>query len=154
VDAGASRCFHHLLQDIVFSRIEHVVGLHLLRELAPVVVDLERKDFGRAAGPGYSDTEEPDRPAADHSHRLGRNLPGQNGVHGVTQWIEYAGIIGRNRRVDLPDVGFGNLDELGEGAVGVYADDLHVLADVGLAGAALIAFAAGHVHLGGDEVAL
>ena len=47
----------------------------------------------------------------------------------------------------------GNDDVFGEGAVGVHADDLHVLADVGFAGAALQALAAGHVHLGGNEVA-
>jgi hypothetical protein len=36
---------------------------------------------------------------------------------------------------------------------GIDADDFHVLADVGLAGAALQALAAGDVHLGGNEVA-
>ena len=47
----------------------------------------------------------------------------------------------------------GNDDVFGERAVGVHPDDLHVLADVRLADAALQALAAGHVHLGGDEVA-
>ena len=55
--------------------------------------------------------------------------------------------------IELPDVGLGNDDVFGEGAVGVDADDLHVLADVRLADAALQALAAGHVHFGGDEVA-
>ena len=59
----------------------------------------------------------------------------------------------RDGRIELPDVGLGDDDVLGEGAVGVDADDLHVLADVRLAGAALQALAAGDVHLGGDEVA-
>ena len=47
----------------------------------------------------------------------------------------------------------GNDNVLGERAVGVDADDLHVLADVRLADAALQTLAAGHVHLGGNEVA-
>ena len=47
----------------------------------------------------------------------------------------------------------GNDDVFGEGAVGVHADDLDVLADVRFADAALQALAAGHVHLGGDEIA-
>ena len=59
----------------------------------------------------------------------------------------------RDRRVELPDIALGNDDVFGERAVGVDADDLHVLADVRLADAALQALAAGHVHLGGDEVA-
>src|SRR6185437_10732526 len=41
----------------------------------------------------------------------------------------------------------------GEGAVVIHADDLHELADVRFAGAALQALAAGHVHLRRDEVA-
>ncbi len=36
--------------------------------------------------------------------------------------------------------------------VGVDADDLHVLADVGFAGAALQTLAAGDVHLGGNKI--
>src|SRR5262249_48647293 len=138
VHAGASRSVHHQFQNVICSRIEDVVSLHLLRQLAPVVVDLERKDLGGAAGPGHSDAEQPDGPATDHGHGFGRDLAGQHRVHGVAQRIEHAGIIRRNRRVDLPDVGLGNLHELGECAVGVYADDLYVLADVGFAGAALV----------------
>ena len=46
----------------------------------------------------------------------------------------------------------GNDHVLGEGAVGVDADDLHMLADVRFADAALQALAASHVHLGGNEI--
>ncbi len=79
--------------------------------------------------------------------------PGQHGVHRVAQRIENGRVLRRDGRIELPDIRLGNDDVLGEGAVGVDADDLHVLADVRLAGAALQALAAGHVHLGGDEVA-
>ena len=54
---------------------------------------------------------------------------------------------------ELPDVGFRDDGVAGEGAVGIDAEDADVLADVGLAGAALEALAAGHVHLRADQVA-
>jgi hypothetical protein len=39
--------------------------------------------------------------------------------------------------MEFPDIRFGDDDVLGESSVGVDADDFHVLADVGFAGAAL-----------------
>src|SRR2546423_10178289 len=74
-------------------------------------------------------------------------------MDGVAQRIEHAGIVGRNAGIDLPDVRFGDFYILGKSAVGVHADDLYVLADVGLTNATLEAFAAGYVHLGRNEVA-
>src|SRR5438128_6704601 len=74
-------------------------------------------------------------------------------MHGVAQRIEHAGIVRGNAGIDLPDVRFGDLDILGKSAIGIHADDLYVLADVGLADTTLEAFAAGHMHLGGNEVA-
>ena len=55
--------------------------------------------------------------------------------------------------IELPDIRFWNDHVFGEGAVSVDADDLHELADVGFAGAALEALAASHVHLGGNKIA-
>src|SRR5579859_1685977 len=75
-------------------------------------------------------------------------------MYGVAQRIEHRSVIRWNGGIDLPDVRFRNADVLSEGAVGINPDDLHELADVGLAGAALEAFSAGDVHLGGDEVTL
>ncbi len=56
--------------------------------------------------------------------------------------------------IELPDVGFGNDNIVGKSAIAIDADDLDVLADVTLAGAALQALAAGDMHLRRDEVAL
>jgi len=54
---------------------------------------------------------------------------------------------------ELPDVGLWNDGVACESAIGIDAEDADVLADVGLAGAALQALAAGHVHFGADQVA-
>src|SRR5262249_31051788 len=66
---------------------------------------------------------------------------------------KHACIVGRYGSVDLPDIRLWNHHVLGKGAVGVDADDLYVLADMGFAGAALVTLAAGYVHLRGDKVA-
>ncbi len=84
---------------------------------------------------------------------FGGDLARQHGVHRVAQRVEDGRVLLGDRRVELPDVGLGNDDVLGEGAVGVDADDLHVLADVRLADTALQALAARDVHFSGDEVA-
>src|SRR5271157_989701 len=78
--------------------------------------------------------------------------PASNAVHTVLAG-EDGRIFLRDGRIELPDIRLGNDDIFGEGAVGVHADDLHMLADVRFAGAALQALAAGHVHLGGNEIA-
>src|SRR5208283_3244516 len=44
-------------------------------------------------------------------------------------------------------------DVFGESSIGVYADNLYILADVGFAGSALQTLAAGDVHFGGDKIA-
>ncbi len=68
-------------------------------------------------------------------------------MYGVAQRIEHTGVVGGDGRVDLPDIRFRNLHIFREGAVGIDADDLHMLADVGFTGAALVTLAARHVHL-------
>ena len=115
--------------------------------------DFEGEDLGGSAGARHRDGEQADGAASGDGDALGGDLAGQHGVHGVAQRVEDGRVLLRDRRIELPDVDLGNDDVFGEGAVGVDADDLHVLADVRLADAALQALAAGHVHLGGDEVA-
>ena len=71
----------------------------------------------------------------------------------VAQRVQQRAPIARNRLRKLPDIGLRNDDVAGEGAAGVHAQNLHVLADVRLADAALQALAAGHVHLRAHKVA-
>src|SRR5205814_3751585 len=59
----------------------------------------------------------------------------------------------RYRRIELPNIRFRNHHVLGKRPVRIHTNDLHVLADMRFPGAALQAFAAGHVHFGGNEVA-
>ena len=105
-----------------------------------------------AAGPRHGDREQADRTAARHRHAPPGDLSGEHRVHGVPERVEHRGVFHRDRRINLPDVRFGDFDEFREAAVGVYADNAHVLADVPLAGAALKTAAAGQVHLRRDEI--
>ena len=68
-------------------------------------------------------------------------------MYSVTQRIKKGRVLLRDRWVKLPDIRFGDNDVLGKSSVRIDADNLHVLADVGFTSAALIAFAASHVHL-------
>src|ERR1035441_6100749 len=153
VDAGAIGVVHHDLVDIVLGGIEDEVGLHLLGDLAAMFVDFERVNLCGSAGARHGDGEQPDRAATGDGYALGRDVARQHGVHRVAQRVEDRRVLFRNRGIEFPDIRLGNDHVLGEGAVGVDADDLHMLADVRLADAALQALAARHVHFGGDEVA-
>src|ERR1022692_1743358 len=153
VYAKSSGLLHHDRFRVFFRRIDHVVGLHLSRDLAPVLVYFDGEQTGRAHGPSYGDGKKPDRPAARDGHGFCSDLTGEHGMDGIAQRIENRGILRRNGGIKFPDIRFRNDDVLGEGAVGIDADDLHVLANVSFAGAALQALAARHVHLGGNKIA-
>src|SRR5208282_1083562 len=153
INAGAARVVHHDAVHVVLGGIEHEIRAHLLRDLAAMFVYLDGEDLRGSAGARHRDGEQPDGAAAGDGHALGRDLTGKHSVDRVAQRVEDGGVFLRNRRIELPDVGLGDDDVFGESAVGVHADDLHVLADVRFADAALQALAARYVHLGGDEVA-
>src|SRR5438477_3645208 len=121
--------------------------------MAAMVVHFDGVDLGGAHRASHSDREQSDGAAAGNRYRLRRDFSRQNGVHGVTQGIENRRVFLRDAGIQLPDIGFGDHHVLGESAVGIDADDFYVLADVGFAGAALQAFTAGDVHLGGNEIA-
>ena len=118
-----------------------------------MLVDFDRKNLRCPHGLRHRNRKQPDRSTAGDGYGFCGDLPGQHGMNGIAQRIEDGGILLRNGGIELPDIGFGNDHVLGEGAVGIDADDFHVLADVRFAGAALQALAASHVHLGGDKVA-
>ena len=137
VDARPARFLRDDCTNIFLCRVQHVVRFHRAGDFGAVLVDFDGKYAGRAHCLGHGNREQADRAAARDGYALGRNFSRQDGVHGVAEWIEDGGIFLRNRRIQLPDVGLGNHNVLGEGAVGVHTNDLHVLADVRLAGAAL-----------------
>src|SRR5260370_1996967 len=68
--------------------------------------------------------------------------------------MEDGSVLLRDGRIEFPNIRLGDDDVLGESSVAVDADDFHVLANVGFAGAALQALAAGHVHFGGYKITL
>src|SRR6185437_15803689 len=100
----------------------------------------------------HGNGKQADRPTTNDGNCFCSYFPGENGVNGIAQRIENGSVVSGNGRIELPNIRFGNLDVLGKCAVGVDTDNLHKLANVSFAGAALQAFAAIDVHLGGDEV--
>ena len=74
-------------------------------------------------------------------------------MYRIPQRIKDGRILDRNRRIKLPDVRFGDGNVLCKCAVGIYADDFHVLANVRFASATLQALSAGDVHFGGNKIA-
>ena len=111
------------------------------------------KIFRGATGARDGDSEEADGAAAHDGDALAGDGAGEHGVDCVAEGIEERTEVAGDLGTELPDIARGDGGEVGEGAVGVDAEDFDELADVGLAAAALQAVAAGHVHFGGDEVA-
>ena len=71
----------------------------------------------------------------------------------LPKWVVERAEVAGDAGVELPDVGGGDADVVGECPIGIDAEDFDELADVRLAAAALQAVSAGDVHFGGDEVA-
>src|SRR5690349_18113270 len=153
VYARSIRAFQHAMLHVASARVADMIGLHRLGQAAAMLVDFKREYLRGAHGARHGDRKQPDRSTPDDCYGLGGDLSGQHRVNRIAEWIEDGGIIGWNGRIELPDVRFGNLDVIGEGTVGIDADDLYVLADMRLAGAALQTFAAIDMHLGGDKIA-
>ena len=108
----------------------------------------------RAGGFGDCDSHQTNRAAAGDQHFASGQVGGEGGVDRVTEVLQHARDLGRHvGRVD-PQVASRHGNVLGPAAVAVDADDLRVLADVSVAGAALRAFAADDMALGGNKIAL
>ncbi len=144
---------HHNRTGIFFRRIEDVIGLHLARDFASMLVHFDGKYAGCAGGPGHGNRKQPDWSASRDGHGFGGDLARQHRVNRIAQRIENRRVFLWNGGVEFPDIRFRNDHVLGEGAVGIHADNSHVLADVSFAGAALQALAARYVHFSGYEVA-
>src|SRR6266404_9792711 len=139
--------------NIFFRWVERVVLVHFRRQLAAMFVHLDREDGSRADNAGNRDGEQSDGSAACDRDCLGCNFAGEHAVHCVAERIENGSVFLRNRGIEFPDIRFGDDHVLGKSAISIDADDLHVLADVSFAGAALQTLAAGYVHLSGNEIA-
>src|SRR5579885_2475204 len=120
--------------------------------MATMFVNLNGKHLCRSDGACHSDRKKSDRATSGNRNCFRRDLPSQDRVNRIPQWIQNRCILLRNRRIQLPDVRFRNHDELSESAIRIDTDDFYVLANVGLAGTALEALATGHMHLSGNEV--
>ena len=148
IHAETSGFLHDHGARIFFCRIDHVIRLHLLRNLPPVFVNFNDENRGRTHGPRHRDGKQSDGAGASDGNSFGRDFSGKHGVHGVSQWIKNRGVLQRDGGIQFPDIRFRDDHVFGEGAVGVHANDFHVLANVGFAGATLQTFSACHMHLG------
>src|SRR6202034_4766510 len=101
----------------------------------------------------HRNRKQTNRPTTGDGNALGGDLPGENSVYGIPEWVEDRGIVHWDCGIELPDIRLRDHHVFGKGAVGVDADDLHALANVRFAGTALQTFAASDMHLGGNEVA-
>src|SRR5712691_9025892 len=88
VHAQAARLFHHNRAGIFFRRIEDVIGLHLARDFAPMLVHFDGKYAGRAGGPGHGNRKQPDWSASRDGHGFGGDLSRQHRVNRIAQRIE------------------------------------------------------------------
>jgi hypothetical protein len=73
-------------------------------------------------------------------------------MYGVAEGIENRSVLLRNTGIEFPDIRFRDDHVFGERPVGIDADNFHLLANVGFAGAALQTLAAGNVHFRGYKV--
>ena len=138
---------------VVSRRNERRVGAQLLRQLELRRIHVDRVDGQRARGARNLDRHQADRADAGDHHALDADAGRHHRVHGVAERIEDRRALVGNRRVEPPDVILRHRDVLGERAVAIDADDLHVLADMRLAGAAEPAREVGDVTFGGHSIA-
>ncbi len=132
---------------------EHRVGADALGERELLRVHVDREHLRRAGGARDGDRHQPDRADAGDRRRFRRHAGGHHGMHRVAERIEDGRPAVGDRGVEPPHVRFRHADVVGERAVGVDADDLHVLADVRLTGAAQRADPARDVTFRRDAVA-
>src|SRR5258708_6247900 len=121
--------------------------------LQGVIADVRHDDAAGAAVLRDRGSHGADRPEAGDGHRLTSQIHDIRGVYGVAEGIEERADPQRHVGSELDDVRGRHLDEFGEGPIFVQAVDLRAGTDVAVAGAALRALAANHVHLRGHVVA-
>src|SRR5690606_23094627 len=104
----------------------------------------------RVAGHGGGHQADGSRPGDQHV--LADDREGQRGVHGVAERVEDRGDVQVDGDAVHPDVGGGQRDVLGEGAVTADSQAHGGPAQVAAAGQAVAALAAHQVALAADQV--
>src|SRR5262249_50062294 len=148
INAGASGLGEDLLHRVFGRRIENHVGAHSLGHGPPLLIGFRGEHRRAAAGLGYNDRHQANRPASRYECGLTCNWTGQYGVYSVPQRIQDRTVALWNAGIQLDDVGSGNLHTLREGPILIDADDSQVLADMRFTETALMAVAAIYMHLG------
>src|ERR1700679_1433359 len=115
-------------------------------------INFSSKYHGRATSPRDGDRHQANWAGTGDQNILRGDFTGQHGVHGVAERIQSVCVALWDRWFDFPDSADGGNYVFGEAAVGVDADDFHILANVRLSHAAGAAVAAINVHLGAGEI--
>jgi len=115
-------------------------------------VHLGGKDHGAATSACDGNGHQPNGSCASDKHIERRDFSREHGMDGVTEWIEYRGIVFRNRGIDFPDIAYGDYHEFSEAPVRIDSDYFHILADMGLAHAAGAAMSTIDVHFRTDKI--
>ncbi len=132
----------------VGSRPQDQVRPQLLGQAHPVLVHVAHgEDPSRGQGPAEGHAHQARGPQAEDGHVVAGDVGGEDGLHGVPEGVLDGGHLQRQVRRIHDDVLLRHRHVLGEGPVPVYADDVDVGANVGLARAALEAGPAGYVPL-------
>ena len=122
-------------------------------EVAAVGVGVGDDDVARPGVAGDGGGHDADGAGTGDEDVFAEDGEGERGVDGVAEGIEDGGDFERDAGGVPPDVGHGQDDELGEGAVAIDADADGVGAEMAAAGEAVAAASADDVAFAGDDVA-
>src|SRR5579859_7947727 len=143
----------NLLDGIDFTRVERIGCTHRSRQVEAFGIGFDGEDGTRARHARQANRPQPDGAAAIHRDRALRDFTREGGVYRVAERLLNRGHTVINFFACFPGHAFRDGDILGERAVAVNAQYLHIAADMRLAGATLVAMAAGDVGFSRHKIA-
>jgi hypothetical protein len=133
--------------------IDRLGDADFVRQVAAVLVGVGDDDVTCSGVAGYGCGHDADGARAGDEDIFSENGKGERGVDGIAEGVEDGGdLMGDAGRV-TPDVGHGEDDVLGEGAITVDSDSERVGAEVAAAGETVAATSADDVAFAADELA-
>ena len=110
--ASITICF-----DVFHRRIDHEVGLHLLRNRTPVFIRLDRENLRRSASACYRNSEQSDRPGPGDRHCLRRDIARKTVCTAFPSGSRIDAYSFGIDGIQLPYIRFGNHHVLGKRAI-------------------------------------
>src|SRR5690348_6849924 len=152
INAQTVRDFQDLLDGINFTGIEDVVRAHLRGDFETFGIGFDGKNGTGTRYAAQSNRPQADGSAAKDGYGFVRNFASKRGVNGITKGFLNGGNAMVYFFACLPGNFFRNSDVLCKRSIAINAQDLHVPANVGLPGLALVALTAGNMCLGRYKV--